>query len=214
MFGYLLQVWNIGIYHSRLRAFMKWDQWIEIDKYQCEGNGLALVFGALLRSVTTALEIVDLRPRETIIAELEADGNPTRFSRFSDILAFQLFASLSVKYSNIPWPEPENCQNLPERSQSGSVGWNRDPKRPCLDHQRGRGPSTARCDPEKKREEEVMDLLLPAVSSDLRGDAIDTLVVQRESMYPVCSIHYMDPTTWLRITKQITENPWCRQLIW
>lgn len=63
---------------------------------------------------------------------------------------------------------------------SGPLGNNHYPKGPLVDHRGSRRPSTATIDPEMKTKEELIDIVLPAVSWELLDDAGAALAVLRE----------------------------------
>lgn len=78
--------------------FMKSDEWLEITKYQSEGDAFTLVCTAPPKSVTAVLNIVTRRLPGTVIFDLDKNGNPIRTSANSNVSASSLSTSPTVMY--------------------------------------------------------------------------------------------------------------------
>lgn len=58
------------------KLYLKSAEWLQLDRYQPEGDAMPLVFAAFIRSVTNLLLIVDLGTPGRVIVEFEKDGSP------------------------------------------------------------------------------------------------------------------------------------------
>lgn len=118
---------------------------------------LSLLFAALRRLVMTAQNVVAQGPPGTAVFENDEKSNPVSSSLVVDNLAYLLFASQSVIFSQTPRAELWTWRHPLHRSLSGFVGSTWNPKRPLLHHWGDGMPSTYTIDLELKAEEEVID---------------------------------------------------------
>lgn len=147
---YLLE--RLEIVFQNYELFLRCDKLLELEMYQSEGDILRLVFAALCGLGTTVLKASTPRPPVRVFVELDEDSNLIRSSCDSDVQATTFFASPSVIFSQIPWPELEKGLHPPKVSLSGPVGSIDDPKQHCVEYQGEGRPSTTTTDPKVKTE--------------------------------------------------------------